>query len=149
MEKKENLNVVLEVKASNYENGKLKNVFGGKAQITKEDDGRTEQNDEDTVIIRTSDCGTPKMEADYQSVSIGKGEVKTNIELELNGKTADAKGGLIDAIAASAKLTKADAGRELDKAIEDLLVLKAERACDSGCANVETTYTTKTHEIAE
>lgn len=149
MEKEKNLNVVLEVKASNYENGKLKNVFGGKAQITKEDDGRTSQNDEDSVIIRTSDCGTPKMEADYQSVSIGKGEVKTDIELELKGQTADARGALIDAIAAGAKLTKADAGRALDKAIEDKLALTAERDCNSGCAKVETTYTTKTREIAE
>ena len=140
---------MLEVKAANYENGKLKNVFGGKAQITKEDDGRESQNDEDTVTIRTSDCGTPKMEADYESVSIGKGEVKTDIELELKGQTADSRGGLIDAITAGAKLTKADAGRDLDKAIEDHLTLKAERDCNSGCANVETTYTTKITEITK
>ncbi len=149
MEKKENLNVTLEVKASNYENGKLKNVFGGKAQITKEYEDRASQNDEDTITIKGSDCGTSKMEADYKSIAIGKGEVKTNIELELKGQAADSRGGLIDAISAGAKLTKADAGRDLDKAVEDLLVLKAERSCESGCASSETTYTTKTREIID
>ena len=147
MEKKENLNVVVEVKASNYQNGKLKTVFGGKAHITKKDDCRTLQNDEDTVIIRGNDCEPSKMEADYKSTSIGKGEVLTNVEIELKGQIADSRGELIDAISAGAKLTKADAGRDIDQAIEDHYALKAERSCESGCAHVESTYTTKTSDI--
>lgn len=146
--KKENLNIVVEVKATNYENGKLKTVFGGKGQITKEDTGRVSQNDEDALTFRASDCGTPKIEVDYRSKSIGEGETKTTVEIDVKGQIPDKnKNELIDAISASSKLTKADAGRALDKAIEDYFTLKVEKSCDANCANAESYYTTKTTEI--
>jgi len=147
--KKENLKIVVEVKGTNYSNGKLKSVFGGKAQITKENDDRESQNDEDTITFRGSDC-TNKIEGEYQSVSVGQGEVKTNVELELKGQTYDmSKAELIDAIAAGSKLTKADAGRALNTAIEDIHKLSVEKDCNADCATMESTYTTKTREITE
>lgn len=145
---KKNLNVVIEVKATDYQNGKLKNVFGGKAQITKADTDRVSQNDEDAITFRASDCGTPKMEVDYRSTSIGQGETETAVEIDVKGQTFDMnKSELIDAIASSSKLTKADAGRALDKKIEDYFTLKAEKSCEAECANIESYYTTKTSEI--
>lgn len=146
MEKKENLKVVVEVKGTNYSNGKLKSVFGGKAQIIKDTKDRDSKNDVDTISFRGTDC-TPKIEAEYKSVSIGKGEVKTDVEIELRGQLADSKNELLDAIAGSAKLTKADAGRNLDTAIEDIHKVVVTKSCDADCASIESTYETKTVEI--
>ncbi|MBK9283057.1 MAG: hypothetical protein IPM51_01915 [Sphingobacteriaceae bacterium] len=148
--KKESLKVIVEVKGKNYSKGQVINSFEADAIITKESEGRLNQNDEDTITVIASDCGTPKLEAKYQSKSIGEGAIKTNIEIELKGKTLDlTKNQLIDAIAAGAKLTKADAGRTLDKAVEDLLTLKAEKNCESNCASANAHYSTKISEIAE
>lgn len=144
---KKDLKIVVEVTGTNYSNGKLKSVFGGKGQIIKESTDRKCRNDEDTIIFRASDC-TPKIEAEYKSVSIGKGEVKTDVELELRGQTFDMnKGELIDAIASGSKLTKADAGRALDTAIEDIHKLIVTKDCEADCASIESTYETKTIEI--
>jgi hypothetical protein len=144
-----NLKVVVEVTGTNYSNGKLKSVFGGKGQINKFNSEREAQNDRDAITIRATDC-TPKLEAEYNSTSIGQGEVKTEVELELKGQTYDMnKAELIDAIAAGSKLTKADAGRALDAAIEDTHKLRIERSCDANCAAVDSTYETKTTEITK
>ncbi len=147
--KKANLNVVLEVKATNYANGKLKTVFGGKGQITKDNAGRVSQKDEDTIKFAASDCaGT--LEAEYNSVSIGRGEVKTDVELDMKVQYADMnKGELIDAIATGSKLTKADAGRSLDTAIEDVHKLIGKRDCDAQCATIDSWYTTKNVELVK
>lgn len=152
MEKvKANLNVAIEVSGTNYtNNGKLKTVFGGKGQISKRDNDRTMRNETDTISIRATDCGGAKMEGEYKSSAIGKGEVQTDVELELKGQQFDMnKGELIDAIAAGSKLTKADAGRALDTAIEDIHKLLATRSCEAECATVESTYETKTVEIVK
>jgi hypothetical protein len=142
--KKENLKILVEVSGKNYLKGQAISAFEANATITKESESRLRQNDEDSLTIRASDCGTPKLEADYHSKSIGEGEIKTNIAIDLKGKTLDlTKNQLIDAISAGAKLTKADAGRSLDKAVEDLLSLKAEKNCESNCASANSYYSTK------
>ncbi|MBK9284034.1 MAG: hypothetical protein IPM51_06900 [Sphingobacteriaceae bacterium] len=148
--KKEKLKVLVEVSGKNYNKGQVVSAFEANAVITKESESRLRQKDEDSITVRASDCETPKIEADYHSKSIGEGEIKTNIEIDIKGKTFDAtKNQLIDAIAAGAKLTKADAGRTIDKTVEDLLSLKAEKSCDANCANANSYYTTKITETAK
>lgn len=145
------LTVVVEVKGTNYSNtGKLKTVFGGKGQISKRTLEDSVRNDTDAITFRATDCGTAKIEGEYKSTSIGQGEVKTDIELDLKGQQFDMnRAELIDAIASSSKLTKADAGRSLDTAIEDLHKLIATRSCEAECANIESTYETKTVELVK
>lgn len=147
----QSLKVIVEVNTTNYSNnGKLKTVFGGKGEISKKERDRVLGKDEDSIAFRATDCGTAKMEAEYASVAIGQGEVKTDIEFDLKGQQFDMnKGELIDAIASSSKLSKADAGRSLDTAIEDLHKLSVSRSCEAECASVESIYTTKTREIIE
>jgi hypothetical protein len=68
-------------------------------------------------------------------------ETKTTIEFEVKVKTFDmTKGELIDAIAAGSKLTKADAGRELENAnasiVEDTVEISFDPCLErinSGC----------------
>jgi hypothetical protein len=147
--KKENLSVLLEVKAKNFnDKGLATDALEASAKLTKADAGRISQNDEDSITLLASNCGTPTLEANYNSKSLGKGETATTLELEMKGQTLDMnKNELIDAIAAGSKLTKADAGRELDKATEDWHKLKALKNCDSDCASVESYYTTKTAQL--
>lgn len=146
---KENLKIVVEVKGENYNNGKLKTVFGGKGQISMRELGRILRNDTNRLTFRGSDC-TPKIEAEYSSTSIGQGEVKTDVEIDVKAQYFDAsKDKLIDGIAGSAKLTKADAGRSLDTAIEDIHKLIVTKNCEADCANIESTYETKAVEIVK
>lgn len=144
-----NLKVVVEVKAKNYDTkGVVTDAVEAGAKLTKADAGRISQSDEDSITINATNCGTPTIEANYHSVSVGKGEVKTDLEIDLKGQTRDmTRNELIDAIAASSKLTKADAGRELDKAIEDWHRLKAVKNCEATCSTVESYYSTKTKDI--
>ena len=146
MEKeKANLNVKIEVKSTNYQNGnvmeaegKLKTVFGGRGQVT-----------EDSLSFKGSDCGKASMEANYNSSATGEGEKNTEVELDIKGGIINEKKELIDAIAAGSKLTKADAGRELGVKTEDWFKLKMDNSCDTKCANTESFYTTKTSEISK
>lgn len=143
------LKVVVEVKAKNYDTkGVVTDAVEAGAKLTKADAGRISQSDEDSITINATNCGTPTIEANYHSVSVGKGEVKTDLEIDLKGQTRDmSKNELIDAIAASAKLSKADAGRELNKSIEDWHRLKAVKNCEATCSTVESYYSTKTNDI--
>jgi hypothetical protein len=144
---KENLTVVIEVKAKDYKNGiavssmeadaKLKVVFGG----IHED--RTEK----SIIIRGTTC-SPTIEADYNSAEFGRGESKTNVEFDLKGKTYDVeKKGLVDGFSASANIdiVKEDVGE--DKVVQDWFKLKAAKDCGEECATVESYFTTKTNDI--
>jgi len=148
--KKQTLKVDLEVTGRNYLKGQLINSFEAHALIIKESVNRLHPNDEDTITILASDCGTPILEAEYQSKSIGEGEIKTNIELDLKGKALEpSRGVLLDSMSANTKLNKADAGRSTDLALEDSLKLTAKKTCDSNCASANAHYTSKITELVK
>lgn len=142
MEKPKNgLNVVIDVKAINYQNGnvveaqgKLKTVFGGKGAITEE-----------SLSFKGTDCGKSQLEANYNSTSVGEYEKNTDVELDLKGRLLK-NGTYTDVIAANVKIAKADTGVEGTKN-EDWLKLKIENSCDAQCAATESSYTHKTVEV--
>lgn len=146
-DKKENLTVVIEVKARDYKNGiavssmeadaKLKVVFGG----------LRDDRDEKSIIIRGTTC-SPTIEADYNSAEIGTGETKTNIEFDLKGKTYDVeKKTLVDGFSANANINILKEDVSEDKVVQDWFKLKAAKDCGEECATVESYFTTKTNDI--
>ena len=148
MEKKET-KITVEVKSQNFnKEGKVVNALEAGAKLTKADAGRVGYEDQDSLTFQASGCGCPKINADYNSTTIGEGDVKTTVEMEVKAQKLDVdKKELVDVIAANAKLTKADAGREINQKTEDWFRLKAEGSCEGDCGTSETYYTTKTTEI--
>lgn len=148
-EKKENLKVVLEVNANNFNSkGEVIDAISAGAKLTKADAGRTSTNDEDSITIIGSDCGNAMITADYRSVSHGIGEKETTVELDLKGSTLNPeKNKLVDGFAAQSKLKTVFGGKNAEEVTEDWHRLKAEKDCKagSGCASVESYYTTKTN----
>lgn len=136
-EKKPNLNIKVDVKAINYQNGnvmestgKLKTVFGGRDGVVEE-----------SLSFKGTDCGKATMEANYNSTSQGTGEQTTDVELNIKGKILTDKKELIDVVEAESKLSKADAGNIGGPKTEDWLKLKLENGCDAKCATTESFYT--------
>lgn len=144
MEKeKATLNVVVDVKAVNYQNGnvmestgKLKTMFGGRGQIAEE-----------SLSFRGSDCTKSQMEVNYNSVNIGEGEKNTEVQLEVKGRILTKERELIDVVSAKAGFTKSEILVPGNKT-EDWLKVKMENSCDAKCAQTESYYTHKTTEIA-
>ncbi len=145
---KEGLKVVVELKGKNFSNGQAITAFEADAVIVKETTDRVHQNDEDSITIRATDCGGPKIEANYHSKYIGEGEVKTNVNLDVKGKHFDPiKKDLVDGFSASGKIAKTDAGRPINKAVEDWFNVKASKDCGENCASAESFYSTKINEV--
>lgn len=147
MEKeKATLNVVVDVKAVNYQNGnvmqstgKLKTVFGGRGQIAMA---------EESLSFRGTDCTKSQMEVNYNSANIGEGEKNTEVQLEIKGGILTKEKELIDVVSANAGFTKSEilvAGNKT----EDWLKVKMENSCDAKCAATESFYTHKTTEITK
>jgi hypothetical protein len=138
---KPNLNITLDVKAINYQNGnvmqtsgKLKTVFGGKGQIQEE-----------TLSFSGSDCSKSQMEMNYNSSDIAGAEKETEVELTINGRVLAGEKE-IDVVSATAGFTKSEVLDFAHKS-EDYLKLKMENSCDAKCAASETFYNHKTIEI--
>ena len=144
--KKENLTVVIEVKAKNYKNdvevsameadAKLKTVFGGK-----------DQRIEKMISIIGTTCN-PTLEAEYNSAEIGSGETETHLEFDLKGRAFNPElKRVVDEFSANADLIikKDDVGT--DKVVQDWLKLKAVKECGDNCASVENYFSTKTNAI--
>jgi hypothetical protein len=150
-EKKENLKVIVEVRANNFNNkGEVLDAIEASAKLTKADAGRTSINDEDTITIIGTDCGNATITADYRSVSQGLGEKETGVEIDLKGKIRNPeKGELVDGFAAQSKLKTVFGGKNALETTEDWYRLKAEKDCKANCATVESFYNTKTTEIKE
>lgn len=138
------LNVTVEVKAVNFQNG---NVMETKATLTKTGDDRNSIADEDTLRFRGSDCGKANMEVDYKSSSQGTGEQTTEVDLEIKGGILKDRKDVIEVISAQSKLKTVFGGRNANEIIEDNLNLKIENGCDAKCATTDSSYTTKTSEI--
>ena len=143
--------VVLDIQVKNYDkDGKLIDALESGAKLTKADAGRKSYEDLDSLSFKSETCGCGKLAIDYNSTTKGGAEMnETSLEVDLKLKKLDMnRNELIDAIAASSKLTKADAGRALDKTTEDNFHLdvtakeNAEGLC--GCPEVNSHYTTKT-----
>lgn len=140
---KPNLNIQVNVKAINYQNGnvlesqgKLKTVFAGREGILEE-----------SLSFKGTDCGKASMEANYNSTSQAIGEQNTDVELSIKGKVLNAKRELIDVVEAESKLTKADAGVNENTKTEDWFKLKLENGCEAKCATTDSFYTHKTIEL--
>lgn len=136
-EKKATLNIKVDVKAINYQNGnvlesqgKLKTVFGGRDAIVEE-----------TLSFKGTDCGKATMEANYNSTSQGTCEQATDVELNIKGKILNDKKELIDVVEAESKLSKESAGNIGGPKAEDWLKLKLENGCEAKCATTESFYT--------
>jgi hypothetical protein len=148
VEKKET-KIIVEVKSQNFnKEGQVVNALEAGAKLTKANAGRVAFENQDSITFHASGCGCPKVNADYTSTAIGEGEVETVVELDVKAKKLDMdRKELIDAIAANAKLTKADGGRDINQKTEDWFRLKAESNCEGDCGTSEGYYTTKTTEI--
>lgn len=136
-DKKSSLNIKVDVKAINYQNGnvlesqgKLKTVFGGRDAIVEE-----------TLSFKGTDCGKATMEANYNSTSQGTCEQTTDVELNIKGKILNDKKELIDVVEAESKLSKESAGNIGGPKTEDWLKLKLENGCEAKCATTESFYT--------
>lgn len=136
-DKKSSLNIKVDVKAINYQNGnvlesqgKLKTVFGGRDAIVEE-----------TLSFKGTDCGKATMEANYNSTSQGTFEQATDVELNIKGKILNDKKELIDVVEAESKLSKENAANIGGPKTEDWLKLKLENGCEAKCATTESFYT--------
>jgi hypothetical protein len=147
-EKTVNQTVAIEVKTQNFDaKGQLTDIIKAASKLTKADDGRINNTDDDSLTLSASNCGTTKVEVGYNSSSIGEGEKETILEVDVKAQKLDAtKKELIDSLASSAKLTKADAGRNKTEKTEDWFNLNVE-ASETGCAKTESYYRTKVSAI--
>lgn len=144
-EKKETTTVIaIEVKTQNFDStGKLTSSIVEGSKLTKADSGRIAFVDEDSLTFKSSGCGCPKIEVDHNSTSTDfKSEDNatktTTLEVEVKGQILDMnKAELIDAIASGSKLTKADAGRFLERKSEQWFNLQVEGANGSECGKTE------------
>ena len=137
-------NITIEVKSQNYNcKGELIDAITAGSKLTKADAGRLEFVDEDSLTFKSSNCGRSKIEVDHNSSSTDilsdDDAIKSRtLEVDVKSQILNAeKGELVDAIAAGAKLTKADAGRFTGQKSEEWLNLKVEGATDDECAKTE------------
>lgn len=135
--------IAIEVNRQDFNSkGELIDAIAASAKITKADAGREVFTDEDSLSLKLSGCGAPKIEVDYNAASTDTladdASKNTTLELDVKGQTFDmTKGELIDAIAAGSKLTKADAGRLSGQTSEDWFNLQVEGANESDCGKTE------------
>ncbi|MES2512900.1 MAG: hypothetical protein V4580_02095 [Bacteroidota bacterium] len=136
--------IAIEVKTQNFnDKGEVISAMVAGSKLTKADAGRLAFVDEDSLTFKSSGCGCPKIEVDHNSTSndIKLEENATkNSTLEVDVKAQIKVAGkleLIDAIASGAKLTKADAGRLLDRKSEEWFNLQAEGANGTECGKTE------------
>lgn len=141
----ENLKVTVQLTATNYnEFGDVLNAIDASAKLTKADAGRESKGDEDNITINASTCDKPTIEATYTSSAHGKGEVKTTLDLDLKAKVFDDdKEELIDALSVQTKLEKTDLGQKEGFLTQDWYRLKAVKNTESGCASIESNYSTR------
>lgn len=137
--------ITVEVKAVNHLTG---NIMESKGEINKTSEDGDNVANEDTLRFSGGDCGTSRMEASYNSSSQGTGEQTTEIELEVKASVLKDKKE-IEVATGQSKLKTVFGGFDPQEKVEDYFNLKAETKCDSGCANVESYYSTKTTEITE
>jgi hypothetical protein len=136
--------IAIEIKSQNFNSqGELTSAIAEGSKLTKADAGRLAYVDEDSLTFKSSGFGSPKMEVDHNSTSIdlkSEENATKSMTLEVDVKAqilnAETKT-LVDAIAASAKLTKADAGRFTGNKSENWINLLAEGAAGSECGKTE------------
>lgn len=136
--------IAVEVKTQNFNSkGELIDAIAAGSKLTKADAGRMAFEDLDSLTFKSSGCGCPKIEVDYNSTSTDiKSEDKTSksttLEVDVKAQILNAdKGELVDAIVAGSKLTKADSGRLEGQKREEWLNLRAEGACGEDCSKTE------------
>lgn len=145
--KKENLKVVVEVKATNYEHGLAVSQMEAEAKLKVVFGGIRDDRDEKSFVLRGTTC-LPTIEADYNSAEIGEGTSETKVEFDLKGKNYDfVKKELVDGFSASANVNIVKDETDPDKVVQDWFKLKASKDCNADCANVESFFTTKANDI--
>lgn len=144
-EKKETTSVIaIEVKTQNFNSkGELIDAIAAGSKLTKADAGRLAFEDTDSLSFKSSGCGCPKIEVDHNGTSNDilseeKASKTTTLEVDVKAQimNADTKI-LIDAIASSAKLTKADSGRLTGQKSEEWFNLQVDGACETECGKTE------------
>lgn len=136
--------IAIEVKTQNFNNnGQMISESVDGSKLTKADAGRLAFVDEDSITFKSSGCGTQKIEVDYNSTSTdikSEDNATKNSTFEIDVKSKIRNAGntqLVDAIASSAKLTKADSGRFTGRKTEGWLNLQAEGAKGTECGKTE------------
>lgn len=136
--------VVIELKTENYNSkGELIDAIAASAKLSKADAGRVGYVDEDSITFHEDGCGCPKIEIGVNSTTTGESKKLSIVEVDVKKQKLNPEGMLVDAISAGAKLTKADAGRTLDKKLEEYFKLKVEGNCEGGCAVTDSYYNSK------
>ncbi|HAD33063.1 MAG TPA: hypothetical protein DCF44_00915 [Chitinophagaceae bacterium] len=137
--------VVIELKTENYNSkGELIDAIAASAKLSKADAGRVGYVDEESITFHEDGCGCGKLEIGVNSTTTGEGKKLSTIEVDVQRKKLNPENGeLVDALSAGAKLTKADAGRLLDKKLEEYFKLKVEGNCEGGCAVTDSYYNSK------
>jgi hypothetical protein len=137
--------VVIELKTENFNSkGELIDAIATSAKLTKADAGRLGFMDEESLTLHQDGCGCGKLEIGVNSTTTGEGKKLSTIEVDVKTKKLNPENGeLIDALSAGAKLTKADAGRSLDKKLEEYFKLKVEGNCEGGCNVTDAYYNSK------
>lgn len=137
--------VLIEIKTQNYNSkGDLIDAIAASAKLSKADAGRLAYVDEDSITFHENGCGCGKLEIGANSTTTGEGKKLSAIEVDVKTKKLNPENGeLIDALSAGAKLTKADAGRNLDKKLEEYFKLKVEGNCEGGCNVTDAYYNSK------
>jgi hypothetical protein len=136
--------IAIEVKTQNFNSkGELIDAIAAGSKLTKADAGRTQFEDLDSISFKSSNCGNPKIEVDYNSASTDiKSEEQairnTTFEVDVNSQILNTeKKELVNAIVAGSKLTKADSGRLEGQSREEWINLRAEGAYGDGCSKTE------------
>lgn len=137
--------VLIEIKTQNYNSkGELIDAIAASAKLSKADAGRVGYTDEESLTFHQDGCGCGKLEIGVNSTTTGEGKKSSTIEVDVKTQKLNPENGeLIDALSAGAKLTKADAGRSLDKKLEEYFKLKVEGNCEGGCNVTDAYYNSK------
>lgn len=137
--------VVIELKTENFNSkGELIDALTASAKLTKADAGRLGYLDEESLTLHQDGCGCGKMEIGINSTTTGEGKKLSTIEVDVKTKRLNPENGeLVDALSAGSKLTKADAGRSLDKKLEEYFKLTVEGNCEGGCNVTDAYYNSK------
>lgn len=137
--------LTIEVRTEKYNaKGELIDAIAAGAKLTKADAGRVGYVDEDSITLHQDGCGCGKLELGINSATSGQGKKESTVEVDFKRQKLNAENGqMVDVLKSHSKLTKADAGRSLDKKLEDYFKLKVEGNCEGDCSVTESFYNSK------
>ncbi|MBI2722490.1 MAG: hypothetical protein HYX39_09970 [Bacteroidetes bacterium] len=136
--------IVVEVKTQNFNSkGELISAIAAGSKLTKADAGRIGYVDEDSITVKSSGCGCPKIEVDHNATSLDAQSKEaayknTTVEVDVKAQILDTeKKALVDAIASEVKLNRIENGIVAGRKSEDWLHLEVEGANGAECGKTE------------